>query len=543
MIDLQNTNASKVLEEQDSWIYALKEDELTEQTKQVIRGHGKQIAVFQTVNGILACDNRCPHEGYPLSEGTVTSNSGSDDCVLTCNWHNWKFNLMSGENLYGGDKLRTYPVKVESQEVWIDISELPYEERYNSIVKNLKDAFEDNEYDRLAREIARLEKIGADPIDSLRLAIEWSHDKMEFGFTHAYAGMADWLKIRDEHGNNNEIQLVCLLEPVSHAAFDVLREQKFPYSTDHQDFSAEALIDAIECEDENTAVGLILHGLANNLTFDDFEEPLTRAAVAHYSDFGHSLIYVTKTQELIHELGGDVAKPLLLSLVRSLIFATREEKIPEFRVYDEALSNWGIAQGVQPSHEIWNKKGIKSALDVTLSCSDSTPETIYKELLTACAKNMLSFDINQQSKIQVTVSGNVNWLDFSHALTFANAVRKQCEKYPDLWPQGLLQMTCFLGRNTAFTTEEYDLDRWGSTNIQGDLKKLQESTVDHGQDEHIVSVHGIKTLQSIREEIPFLNSEQSQYLFAAVNRFINSPIKRRQTRRTAYQSLKFVEKE
>ena len=35
---------------------------------------------------VWACDNRCPHEGYPLVEGNLT-----DGCILTCNWHNWKF--------------------------------------------------------------------------------------------------------------------------------------------------------------------------------------------------------------------------------------------------------------------------------------------------------------------------------------------------------------------------------------------------------------------------------------------------------------------
>ena len=85
------------------------------------------------------------------------------------------------------------------------------------------------------------------------------------------------------------------------------------------------------------------------------------------------------------------------------------------------------------------------------------PDAIYQELLLANAINLLSFDISQQDKVQVSVSGNVGWLDFTHGITFANAVRKQCSKYPELWPQGLLQMACFNGRNAGFTNEEIDL--------------------------------------------------------------------------------------
>ena len=60
--------------------------ELAEKGKAVVRHDGRQILLVHGADGIFACVNRCPHEGYPLSEGTLT-----DGCVLTCNWHNWKF--------------------------------------------------------------------------------------------------------------------------------------------------------------------------------------------------------------------------------------------------------------------------------------------------------------------------------------------------------------------------------------------------------------------------------------------------------------------
>mgnify|MGYP002037594384 FL=1 len=46
--------------------------------------HGdKQVALFHSPKGVYACNNRCPHEGYPLSQGTL-----AEGCVPTCNWHN-----------------------------------------------------------------------------------------------------------------------------------------------------------------------------------------------------------------------------------------------------------------------------------------------------------------------------------------------------------------------------------------------------------------------------------------------------------------------
>ena len=85
-------------------------------------------------------------------------------------------------------------------------------ERRAGILASLREAAEDNAYDRMAREIARLHRLGADPLDALRDAIDWSWERMEFGWTHAYAGLADWLTLYDEYEDNDEIRLACVLE-------------------------------------------------------------------------------------------------------------------------------------------------------------------------------------------------------------------------------------------------------------------------------------------------------------------------------------------
>ena len=287
---------------------------------------------FHTADGLKACDNRCPHEGYPLSEGSL-----STDCVLTCNWHNWKFNLDTGDNLFGGDRLRTYPLEIRDGVIWIDLTEQPYAERYARMRNSLHDAFEDYSYDRMARETARLIKIGADPLDVLRFAIDWSWQKLEFGWTHAYAGMADWLMLYHKHRNSRELSLVCLVESISHVAYDVLRERDYPFSDagngDIEEFNEADFVDFIETENEAAAVAAIRAGIRSGLEFADFESALTRAALLHYNDFGHSLIYVTKAAVLIEQLGDVVMEPVLLSLVRGFVFASREDRIPEFRAY------------------------------------------------------------------------------------------------------------------------------------------------------------------------------------------------------------------
>ncbi len=541
-----NTSTNEKNDDNNAWHFAKPLSELQKSNALLARVAGKQIALFNTPNGVQACDNRCPHEGYPLSEGSV-----SPDCTLTCNWHNWKFNLKTGENLYGGDRLRVYPVELRGDEVWVDITDPPYQVRYAAITDSLRDAFDDHAYDRIAREIARLVQLGGDPLDAVRLSIQWSWQRIEFGWTHAYAGMADWLALYDEYSGDDEAQLVCLLESVAHTAFDVLREPEYPFTDKALAFNQAAFLQAIEQEDEPTAVALIRGGLRDGLQFDDFEHALTQAALAHYNDFGHALIYVTKAGDLIRRLGSDTAEPLLLSLVREFIFAAREDKIPEFRAYASALADWGkgapenrVGEGGNTTLDarLWHQRGINKALDATVDNSGAPPEAIYRALLEANAVNLLSFDIAHQDKVHVTVSNNVGWLSFTHGITFANAVRKQCSRFPALWPQGLLQMACFSGRNAAFTTAEYDLDRWGCGDNEAAIQALLARVLDHGQDEYIVSVHWLKIVIAAREEIRELPAHQATLLVAALNRFINSPLKLKQVRRTVHQSLQFVAK-
>ena len=112
-----------MLDRVGEWVEVAKLSDFAERDRKIVKVGRKQIALFR-IQGeegaarYYACNNRCPHEGYPLLEGSVTQPAGS--CVLTCNWHNWKFDLDSGETLTGGDALRRYPVRLDGDSLLID---------------------------------------------------------------------------------------------------------------------------------------------------------------------------------------------------------------------------------------------------------------------------------------------------------------------------------------------------------------------------------------------------------------------------------------
>ncbi len=525
------------------WIKATTLDELAGKGRAIFRHEGRQIALFHTAAGVLACNNRCPHEGYPLKEASLDG-----DCLLTCNWHNWKFDLRTGQNLYGGDRLRVYPTELRDGAVWLDLTDPPFEGRRAEIVANLREAFDDNAYGRMAREIARLQVLGSEPLAAVESAIAWSYERLEFGSTHAYAGAADWLALYDERAGDPERQMICVLEAVGHMADDVLRAPVYPFDGAQEAFDEGAYVEAIEREDQAKAIALLRGGLGAGLHFADLERGLSRAALAHYNDFGHALIYVAKAGQLIACLGPAVEEPLLLALTRSLVFATREDRIPEFRAYGDTLTAFG-RNGVPstpntqaPEAQAFRGLNVKRALALTAEHGGAAPEALYSVLLTANAHNMLTYDSSYQESYERPLQDNVGWLSFTHGLTFANAVRRQCTKFPELWPAGLLQMACFSGRNAPYTDPSLDPAPWHVEDPEAFFEAAIDGLFDHGKEEFIVSVHLVKTLLAARQEVRAdPDGPASALMVAALNRFLHAPLKRKHVRRTVRQAMAFVQ--
>lgn len=77
---------------------------------------GTEIALFLCDGEVMATQGQCPHAEGPLHEGDV------ENCVLTCPWHGWTFNLKTGR--CGEDEsitLRRYPTRVDGDDVMVTL--------------------------------------------------------------------------------------------------------------------------------------------------------------------------------------------------------------------------------------------------------------------------------------------------------------------------------------------------------------------------------------------------------------------------------------
>ncbi|MEJ0027381.1 MAG: Rieske (2Fe-2S) protein [Rhizomicrobium sp.] len=506
--------------------------------RKVFRRDGKQVLLIASGGRVFAIANRCPHEGYPLSEGSLGA-----DCALTCNWHNWKFDLKTGAALAGRDPVRTYDVEIRGGEIFVDLADPPADAQRDRALKGLADAVGDNDRPRMAREVARLERAGFDARLALTHAIAARNAHLEYGTTHAHAAAADWLKLA-ARAKNEDARLAATLEPIAHLAWDTPGADRFPYAEDARDWNAAAFVAAIEAENEAEAVALMRGALWLGVAKRDIGAALGRAALAHYADFGHSAIYVRKTAELIDLLGPDSEAAILLALVRSLVTATREERLPEFRGYAKALAEWDGRGDAPARAEDFLGLSVEGALRRTLASSGRPVREIYDALLGAAAWNLLHFDLAHDRATDNAIADNVSWLDFTHALTFANAARSICDGAPSLWPKALLQLALFVGRNKAYVTAQQEVDGWRVGDTQRFIADEMAGLYDHGIVEPIIACHRVKMLFAFEDELAAApGAPWADAMAAAMNRWLHTPQKRHHGLRFAAQARDFVAKE
>ncbi len=98
------------------WRKVAKLSEIQEGHSLVIDADNKPVALFKVQGAVYALDNICPHRGGPLGDGYL------EGFEVTCPWHAWTFDVKTGDcQSAPGFKQTTYPVKIEGDEVSIEI--------------------------------------------------------------------------------------------------------------------------------------------------------------------------------------------------------------------------------------------------------------------------------------------------------------------------------------------------------------------------------------------------------------------------------------
>ena len=101
-----------------TWHKALAPDELPEGRVKTVTIGVETVCMTHHDGSYGALDNRCPHQGGPLGEGTI------ENGYLRCPWHGWDYCPLSGKPPGGyDDGVTTYPVQVRDDGVYVGIAE------------------------------------------------------------------------------------------------------------------------------------------------------------------------------------------------------------------------------------------------------------------------------------------------------------------------------------------------------------------------------------------------------------------------------------
>ncbi|MEA2024599.1 MAG: thiamine pyrophosphate-binding protein [Actinomycetota bacterium] len=91
-------------------------DDLGTNEVKAITAGGRSVCLARTEAGLSALDNRCPHQGGPLGEGTI------EDGWLICPWHGYEYDPVTGAPPGGYDDAVTpYPIRQDDDSVRVGI--------------------------------------------------------------------------------------------------------------------------------------------------------------------------------------------------------------------------------------------------------------------------------------------------------------------------------------------------------------------------------------------------------------------------------------
>jgi len=93
-------------------------------TKDIVQGSirefqvdGKPIAIANVAGNFHAVNGVCLHRGGPIGQGTLQGT------VVTCPWHGWQFDVLTGKSLQNPSAgLPSFPVEVRGDEIFVEIS-------------------------------------------------------------------------------------------------------------------------------------------------------------------------------------------------------------------------------------------------------------------------------------------------------------------------------------------------------------------------------------------------------------------------------------
>lgn len=556
------------------WVDAGPLESLSPGSAKVV-SHGRQrIAVFHLEDGrLFAIDDRCPHEGFPLSKGFVNAS------VVTCRWHAFRFDLKSGRCVLGDEHARSFPVRVLDDVVQVGVVEAPKDRERDRLTGSLQSGIARRRLGQVARDVVRLLELGATPRELLRVAVRYDATHAPYGSTHVLALAHDLEarlpRIAERLGEDG---VVCALLQVFDLCADPLAwhpERTRPEPIDVPDVDPDlVLMRAVEGEDAEVAEGLVRGFVAEGAPLSVLSRWFRRLVDAHLLDLGHSHIYHPKVFGWLAGEDDAVRDEVLGAYVRHIALGTREELLPEWGAYlraaelepvvvDAAALISTLLSGsredvVRQTRGVWASLGREAVVDA---------------LVVAASQRLLRYDL----AIEMDPTIQEGWLEVTHTLTAAAALRgvdfdekiawlvaalvhsrSGLDGPPDSWP-GLSevqphasaealgdvddQLMASLDRRDAVAVLDPALAVYRTLGADTLVDHLEDWCLTRGAGRAIFAAHHHKVMLAAlaeHHELAKRHPTLAHLPLMAAARFVAAPLQERSLMRLAHEANRFV---
>ena len=422
----------------DGLVEAVDLEELKAAGRTLITSNGTAIALFYHDGEVRAVDNRCPHMGFPLSEGSV------DDGILTCHWHHARFELSCGDTFDPwADDVQTYPVEIRDGTVYVDPDPPLETSPAEHWADRLETGLEENLRLVIAKSTIGLLDAGVGYEEPTATALEFASRYREGGWGSGLTILGCMANVMDDLAEEDRKR--ALYTGVRHVASDCADE---PPNFDQPSFSTGEVEfdrlkgwfrDCIEVRDADGAERCLRTAVAAGLPEEQVAELVFAAATDHpYLSDGHVLDFANTAFETLEHVGWEFAGDSLASLVPQLTTAVRSDERSAWRqpidlvalledVYGGDVTE---TSGLERLASEGEGKSWAAPEDFRETLLGDDPEAIVDQLADAVREGAtteaLAAEVAGAAAARVAQFGTANefgdWNTVHHTFTYANAV-------------------------------------------------------------------------------------------------------------------------
>ncbi|KAA3600882.1 MAG: hypothetical protein DWQ06_08655 [Calditrichaeota bacterium] len=400
----------------------------------VVKENGKEVAVFKLgENKFYAVDNRCPHQGHPLSKGTTNGH------ILVCSYHNWKFDLRNGACLgKNGKDVPCYEILQKNEETFVNLgsSEEQKETKKANTFEFLKEGIGQKNQAQILSSVKNLLSLKTSVKEITEFAVKIVSKKATWG--HNLASFVASVRLAENFTFAGKVETLTLgFMTIAESLVGVQDFNEVEKITPENFEQGKVdFFQACEDDDKTKARQLMLGVLEVEKDTSLLKDFVLEFATQHFYGYSHGLIYTIKAFETLDFIGWEKANLILPSLVTTLLNSSKDENT---LYLDETTKLFESAE--LNLDEIWQKQEAEEKpffseednyIQILLegNSKDVFEETlrllengVHFELLIDChslsaAERMIRFDLENENQLP-----SHSMLVVTHCLTHIQALR------------------------------------------------------------------------------------------------------------------------